>query len=137
MGETEQSGEKQADAGGLAQARTDLSEDRTVLANERTFASWFRTGLGAVGIGLGFQALFSKIEPAWVPRLMATMFLLLGIFLFVAAERQACKVLARLSAHSVKPFENRRLRLITMVASAAVAGLIVALWTLPFATGRG
>ena len=137
MGDAENSVENEVDAGGLAQARTDLSEDRTVLANERTFASWFRTGLGAVGIGLGFQALFSKIEPAWVPRLMATMFLLLGIFLFVAAERQACKVLSRLEAHSVKPFRNNRLRLITIFSSLAVAGLIAALWALPFATGRG
>lgn len=52
---------------GLSQARTDLAEDRTVLANERTFASWFRTGFAAVGIGLGFQALFLRMEPAWVP----------------------------------------------------------------------
>lgn len=123
--------------GELARERTHFAEDRTVLANERTFASWFRTGLGAVGIGLGFQALFSKIEPAWVPRLMATIFLLLGIFLFVAAERQACRVLSRLSAHSVKPFRNNRLRLIAIISSVAVAGLIAALWTLPFSTGRG
>jgi putative membrane protein len=116
----------------LAKSRTDLAEDRTVLANERTFASWFRTGLGAVGIGLGFQALFSKIEPAWVPRSIATTFLLLGIFLFVAAERRACQVLERLSVHSVKPFRNRRLRLITIVSSLAVAALVAALWLLPF-----
>ena len=31
----------------LAAERTDLSEDRTVLAHERSFASWLRTGLGA------------------------------------------------------------------------------------------
>lgn len=121
----------------LARERTDYAEDRTILANERTFASWFRTGLGAVGIGLGFQALFSKIEPAWVPRLIATVFLLLGIFLFVAAERQACKVLSRLSVHSVKPFRNKNMRLITVVSSVAVTGLIAALWMLPFTTGGG
>jgi len=109
-----------------------MAEDRTVLANERTFASWFRTGLGAVGIGLGFQALFSKIDPAWVPRTIATTFLLVGIFLFVAAERQACKVLKRLSVHQVKPFRNTRLRLIAIISSAAVATLIAALWLLPF-----
>ena len=28
----------------LAESRTDFAEDRTVLANERTFAGWLRTG---------------------------------------------------------------------------------------------
>jgi putative membrane protein len=116
----------------LAKARTDLAEDRTVLASERTFASWFRTGFGSVGIGLGFQALFLKMEPAWVPRSIATAFLLLGVYLFIAAERRACSVLDRLQAHEVKAFRNARLRLITIAASAAVAALVLALWLLPF-----
>ena len=56
----------------LAQERTDMAEDRTVMANERTFAGWFRTGYAAVGIGLGFQALFVQMDPPWVPRAIAT-----------------------------------------------------------------
>lgn len=116
----------------LAKSRTDLAEDRTVLASERTFASWFRTGFGSIGIGLGFQALFLRMEPAWVPRSIATAFLVLGVYMFVAAERRACQVLERLQAHEVKAFRNARLRLITVAASAAVAVLVLALWLLPF-----
>jgi len=115
----------------LAEARTDFAEDRTVLANERTFASWFRTGFAAVGIGLGFQALFLRMEPAWVPRSIATVFLLLGIVLFFSAERRACKVQERLKAHQVQPERNRRLRLFAFAASAAVVALIAAMWLLP------
>jgi putative membrane protein len=115
-----------------AQHRTDLAEDRTILANERTFASWFRTGFAAVGIGLGFQALFVKMEPSWVPRVIATLFLLLGIFLFVSAEMRACEVLQRLKAHEVKSFRNARLRLMTTVATLGVLALIAAMWLLPF-----
>ena len=111
--------------------RTDLAEDRTVLANERTFASWFRTGFAAVGIGLAFQALFLRMEPAWVPRAIATVFVLLGIFLFIAAERRACKVLSRLSAHQVKAFNHSRLRLMSWIASLAGLSLIAAMWLLP------
>lgn len=121
----------QQDKTGLARKRTDYAEDRTVLANERTFASWFRTGFASVGIGLGFQALFLKMEPSWVPRAIATLFLLLGIFLFVAAERRACEVLSRLNAHSVEAFENGNLRLMTIIASTGVAALIAAMWLLP------
>ena len=115
----------------LSRARTDLAEDRTVLANERTFASWFRTGFGAVAIGLAFQALFLRMEPAWVPRAIATLFVALGMFLFVAAERRACRVLERLSAHQVKAFNHGRLRLMTIVAVAGAAALIAAMWLLP------
>jgi putative membrane protein len=114
-----------------SQQRTDLSEDRTVLSIERTFASWFRTGFASVGIGLGFQALFVKMQPLWAPRAIATLFLLLGAFLFVSAELRAHKVLEGLSAHRVKEFKNARLRLITWVACLGVAALIVAVWVLP------
>ena len=115
----------------LARERTDFAEDRTVLANERTFASWFRTGFASVAIGVGFQALFLKMEPSWVPKAIATLFLVLGIYVFVAAERRACQVLKRLSTHEVKEFSNSRLRIMVFVASAGVVALIAALWFLP------
>lgn len=115
----------------LAEQRTDLSEDRTVLANERTFASWFRTGFASAAIGLGFHALFEKMEPWWVPRLIASLFLLLGIFIFVVADFRASKVLDRLSAHQVKPFRNRHLRLLSAIASIGIVALLLAMWFLP------
>jgi len=115
----------------LAKARTDLAEDRTVLANERTFASWFRTGFASAAIGLGFHALFVRMEPPWAPRAIASLFLLLAIFIFVSAERRSCAVLQRLHAHDVTPFKNARLRLMTAIASVGVAALTAAIWLLP------
>ena len=53
---------------GLAEDRTDLAEDRTLMANERTFTGWMRTGLACLGLALGFQAVFGKIEPVWLPK---------------------------------------------------------------------
>lgn len=120
---------------GLAKERTDFAEDRTVLANERTFASWFRTGFASVAIGLGFQALFVRMEPEWVPKSIATLFLLLAIFIFVAAERRACAVLDRLQTHEVKAFGNRRLRIMTVLASVGVIALLAAMWLLPIRKG--
>ena len=115
----------------LAQERTDMAEDRTVMANERTFAGWFRTGYAAVGIGLGFQALFVQMDPPWVPRAIATAFLLVGIYLFISAERRSCAVLARLHAHRAQPVGNSHLRTITFISSAAVVALIAAMWLVP------
>jgi len=114
----------------LAVDRTDLAEDRTVLANERTFAGWLRTGLAAVGIGLGFHVLFGTLEPLWVPKAIATVFLAIGIFIFIAAERRSCAVLDRLHAHKVKSFKAMNLRVITGALSLATLALIAGIWML-------
>lgn len=114
----------------LAEDRTDLAEDRTVLANERTFAGWLRTGFAAIGIGLGFNVLFKTLEPIWVPKAIATVFLLIGIFIFIAAERHACTVLDRLQTHAVKKFKRVNLRLITWATVLATLALIAGIWML-------
>ena len=111
-------------------ARTDLAEDRTVLANERTFASWLRTGFAAIGIGLGFHALFNRLEPLWVPRAIATAFLLIAILIFVTAERRAAAVLSRLHGHNVSGLRPARMRLITIIVVVATLALIAAIWLL-------
>lgn len=112
----------------LAEERTDLAEDRTVLANERTFAGWLRTGLGAVAVGLAFQALFERMHPEWVPKAIATAFVLMGILIFVLAERNARRILRRLKPHEVRPVGVRTIQLLTGVLSSGAAALIAALW---------
>lgn len=114
----------------LAEDRTDLAEDRTILANERTFAGWMRTGLAAVGIGIGFNALFKAMEPSWVPKGIATAILVIGVLIFIAAERRSAAVMKRLETHQVKAFKPLNLRLITAVLVLATASLIAAIWVL-------
>jgi putative membrane protein len=119
----------------LAEDRTDLAEDRTVLANERTFAGWLRTGFAAVGIGLGFQALFQMLEPAWIPKAIATFFLLIAIFIFWAAERRACHVLHRLHTHRIETVHVSNVRIMTIAAICATVALIAAMWLLKIKSG--
>lgn len=114
----------------LAEDRTDLAEDRTVLANERTFAGWMRTGFAAIGIGLGFNVLFEAMQPAWVPKAIATAFLLIGIYVIFVAERRACRVVARMDAHKVSEMKPANLRVIMMISVAATVALIAAIWIL-------
>lgn len=121
----------------LANARTDMAEDRTVLASERTFASWVRTGFAATGIGIGFHALFNRLDPPWVPRAIATAFFLVAIIIFVAAERRACAVLARLHEHQVESLGRNRMRLITAIAVLATLALAAAIWLLPVRPASG
>lgn len=109
-------------------SRTDLAEDRTALANERTFAGWMRTSLASVALGIGFHALFQKIQPAWIPRGIATGFLLLSIVIIVSAERRAAAVTRRLSPHVVQTAQSMNLRFFAACVSIGAAALIAAIW---------
>ena len=119
----------------LAEDRTDLAEDRTALANERTFAGWMRTAYAAVGIGLGFNALFGKMEPAWVPKTIATSLLIIAVFIFVAAERRASAIIHRLVTHEVVTVKVSTLRLLTILSVLATVSLAAAIWTLRITPG--
>lgn len=114
----------------LAGERTDLAEDRTLLASERTFSGWARTAMAAIGIGLGFNALFKTVEPSWVPKAIATAFIALAVFIIAAAERRARVVYERLTAHEVKELKAINLRIMSIAISFGAASLILALWTL-------
>ncbi len=56
--------------------RNSLALDRTVLANERTYQAWIRTGLAALISGLGIDRFMNDIEPVW-PLMLVTIILLL------------------------------------------------------------
>jgi putative membrane protein len=114
----------------LAENRTDLAEDRTAMANERTFAGWTRTAMAAIGIGLAFNALFSAMEPVWAPKAIATLFILLAIFLVIMAERRACAVAARLDTHAGKDLSRMNLRIIAVGIGLGAACLIAGIWLL-------
>lgn len=114
--------------GSLAQDRTDWAEDRTIMANERTYAGWMRTGLATVGIGIAFNALFTKMEPAWLPRAMASAFILVGIIIFYVARQKSCAVMKRLSAHQSRPIKSRQINMIALLLCAASFALLAGIW---------
>ncbi|MEE4210360.1 MAG: DUF202 domain-containing protein [Parvularcula sp.] len=114
----------------LSEQRTDLAEDRTILANERTFAGWMRTGMAAVGIGLAFNAVFTKIEPAWVARAIASVFIGVGIVIFFLAEQKACSVIERMDPHEIEPIKQFNMKLIASLMSLAAVLLLIAIWFL-------
>lgn len=113
-----------------SETRTDLAEDRTILANERTFAGWMRTGLAAVGIGLAFNAVFNKIEPAWMARAIASLFVAVGIVIFYVAQKKSCQVLERMDSHEIKPIETLNMRAIAGLMALASLSLLMAIWFL-------
>lgn len=110
-------------------SRDNLAEDRTILANERTFGSWMRTSLACVAIGVGFKGLYPTMEPAWIPRAIATGFLLLAVLVIIAAQRRAAAVLARLEPHVVAAAKGINLRLFAWLVSTGAGALVIAIWT--------
>lgn len=112
-------------------SRTSLAEDRTILANERTFAGWMRTSLACIALGAGFHAFFQKLQPSWVPRAIATAFLLTAILVILLAERRAAAVSRRLSPHVVRIARPINLRLLASIIALGAAAFAAAIWLLP------
>lgn len=114
----------------LAAERTDFAEDRTVMAAERTFAGWLRTAFAAIGIGLAFRAVFGDFDPPWLARAIATLFIVAGAMLAIAAQRRACRTMSRLESHQFAAASPPRFRLLAWAVAIGSAVLVAGLWVL-------
>lgn len=113
-----------------AEKRTDLAEDRNLMALERTFAGWLRTAFAAIGIGLGFRVLFGALEPSWLPKAIASGFILSGAWLAWNAQHRACETMSRLSAHKFDAIKGPNFRVLAYAVIAGALVLVGGLWTL-------
>lgn len=114
----------------LAEQRTDWAEDRTIQATERTYAGWMRTAFAAIGIGLGFRALFGEFDPPWLAKGIATVFILLGAVVAWSAQNNACKTMARLTSHDIDKPKTLHMRWLSYIVSGGAVILALALWFL-------
>lgn len=114
----------------LAQDRTDMAEDRTVMAVERTYAGWIRTAFGAIAIGLGFKALFGELDPPWLAKAIATVFIALAILLSLNAQHHAVCTLKKMKPQAVELPGKTRIRIIAYCVAVGAALLIAGLWLL-------
>lgn len=118
------------DSNEMAERRTDWAEDRTVQATERTYAGWLRTAFAAIGIGLGFRALFGEFEPPWLAKGIASVFILIGAVIAWSAQRNACKTLGRLTAHDIDRPKRLQMRWLSYFVSGGAVVLVAAFWFL-------
>src|SRR5438105_14735016 len=68
-----------------ADLNTRLAADRNILAAERTYAAWVRTGLFALASGIGARALLAGVVPGWLVLADASMLIAFSTFCFGAA----------------------------------------------------
>ncbi|MBX7541343.1 YidH family protein [Qipengyuania sphaerica] len=127
MADDEQTKDKSTE---WAEFRTDLAEDRNIMAMERTFAGWMRTAFAAIGIGLGFRAVFGEFDPPWLAKAIATMFIVGGGWLAITAERRACRTLERLDPHKFEAIPAPRFRVMAYAVALGSAVLTAGLWIL-------
>lgn len=113
-----------------AELRTDLAEDRNIMAMERTFAGWMRTAFAAIGIGLAFKAVFGQFEPPWLAKAIATVFILAGGWLAITAERRTRHTLAKLEAHKFEAISRLNFRVVAYAVAAGAVILTAGLWIL-------
>ncbi|RTZ98679.1 MAG: hypothetical protein DSY90_03280 [Deltaproteobacteria bacterium] len=62
-----------------------LALDRTVLANERTYQAWVRTGVSTFAAGLGIEKFLKGDIPPWVLLAIATILLSFSTVSFLQA----------------------------------------------------
>src|SRR5919107_3099159 len=65
--------------------RVPYAADRTVLASERTYAAWVRTGLVSLAAGVGAKTSLGDVLPEWAIQLNATLLVLFSGFCFAVA----------------------------------------------------
>ena len=113
-----------------AKIRTEWAEDRTIMANERTFSSWMGFGLGSVGIAIGLKAVFGDFDPTWAAKLVASLFLAIAIVIYWAARHQACKTLARLSDNDAEAMPTKSFTGFASMLTFATIATGAVLWAL-------
>ncbi|RXZ64912.1 YidH family protein [Pelagerythrobacter rhizovicinus] len=121
---------KDQDRSELAVERTKYAEDRNIMAMERTFAGWIRTAFAAIGIGVAFHALFGELEPPWLAKAIATLFIAAGGALAFSAQRRARHTMSQLHAHSFERATSPNFRLLAFAVILGSAILIAGLWIL-------
>ncbi|MDA8585669.1 DUF202 domain-containing protein [Rhodobacteraceae bacterium] len=109
---------------------TELAEDRTLLANERTFCSWMGTGLACVGVAIGLQAVFGAIDPTWLAKLVASIFLVTALVIYWLAVRQASKTYSRLRNTDVEVQGANMFKITAFLMSVGTFGVGTILWLL-------
>lgn len=114
----------------MAETRTAWAEDRTMLANERTFAGWMRTGMASIALALGLKAVFKDTDHILIAKGAAELFILVAIFIFWAAALKSREAQKRMDCHDVEAHSHKRMMILASLLTFAAVVTGVILWLL-------
>ncbi|MBT0958317.1 DUF202 domain-containing protein [Alphaproteobacteria bacterium KMM 3653] len=113
-----------------SERRTNWAEDRTLMANERTFASWVGMGLACVGVAVGLKAVFGAFEPLWAAKATASVFLAAAVAIYWAARAKAVATHERLTCQEAALSPTRSFTRITIGLTIGTVATGMILWAL-------
>lgn len=98
---------------------------RTRLASERTYLAWWRTGIGAIAVGVGIGRLLPGYTTGarWSYHLVGVAFAVLGVVVLLFGLRRTRAVEEALDRGGYAPINPQLLAALT--AAGAVLGLAV------------
>lgn len=109
----------------------ELAYDRTVLANERTYAAWLRTGLCALAAGLAIEKFMIDVLPFWGIRIISVVLILFsGVVFALAAWRHSHLEIGR-AAEDVPGIPNNAVVAVSIVLAICSLLAFVGLWLVP------
>lgn len=105
------------------------SEERTsVLANERTYAAWLRTGLTSLAGGLGIEKLIGGANPIWQVRTISSILIILSGACFLLAAWRYMHVGVRMVSTHVSGAPIALLCIMSVLFIIASIMAFVGLW---------
>lgn len=106
----------------------ELAAERTVLACERTYSAWVRTGLSAVGAAVGLHAVLKTHVPTLLLHLSGSGLLLFGALCFVAGAARS-RVRAGLLRSTREMLDPRMAVAMNLLLFLGVVAAGASLWT--------
>lgn len=103
--------------------RRAFAEDRTALANERTYSAWLRTGLGALASGAAVERVLGQQLPAWATKSVAAALIAAALASFWTGFWRYTHLGSRLGEAHVRRIPNWAALALTGALTAA--GLLV------------
>lgn len=107
-----------------------LALDRTVLANERTYAAWIRTGLAALITGLGIARFMLEAMPLWSVRVISALFILFSAAAFMIAAWRYENLHVGVAHLDVKTIPIVLVKVLSILLAACSCLALIGMWYL-------
>jgi inner membrane protein YidH len=104
--------------------------DRTVLANERTYASWIRTGLTALAAGVAIEKFMVDVMPGWIIRTIALTLIVFSAAAFLVAAWRYTHLGIRIADIDVRAIPSSLTTAASLLLVLCSALALVGLWLL-------